>query len=508
MKDRKNVLLTGASGSMGGAALKELLKNIDDINLTLLLRPSRRNKSILRSLLNGKKDSSPFGKIPESDSFRIVWGDITVYEDVKEAVKGNEYILHPAALISPEADHYPDEAYRVNVWGIENIIRAIKEEPDGASRIKLATIGSVAQYGDRLPPIHRIRTGDPMAPSRFDFYGTTKIAAERALIESGIRHWVSLRQTYIAIPDSMSLMDPIMFHQPIEQHIELNTSEDAGYGLSQVINIPDESDFWQRIYNMAGGESCRVIYIDYIDQMMNILGMGDFKKIMDRDWFCLRNFHCGYFEDSHILHEYLGNQRQSLQDHYRQVKEAMPWYVPLGKYVPKPLIKNLVMKPMASRRDGPLAWKKNPEEMEGRITAFFGSLDRCREVGDWEDIPDITGDSRLLDHGYDTSVPVEALTINEIREAARFRGGELLSTSYNEDRSDRLSWSCAFGHKFEASTALVLLGGHWCPHCEAPGWNHDAIARVNPFFAQVHHNTHELHEDNHFDEKVCEALIV
>jgi len=493
MKDRKNILLTGASGSMGNAAFHELLKNIDDINLTLFLRPSRKNRRMFHRY---------------SGTVSIVWGDVRNYASVREAVRGQEYILHPAALISPEADHYPEKAYQVNAGGAENIIRAIKEEPHGAERIKVAMIGSVAQYGDRLPPIHRIRTGDPMAPSRFDFYGTTKIAAERMLVESGIKHWVSLRQTYIAIPDSITLMDPILFHQPVEQHIELNTAADAGYGLSRIIDIPDNSDFWRRIYNMAGGESCRVIYIDYIEQMMNLMGMGDFRKVMNRDWFCLRNFHCGYFEDSHILHRYLGNQRQSIDDHYRQVKEAMAWYVHLGKYVPKPVIKNLVMKPMASCKAGPLYWKKNAGKMAERITAFFGSYERSLQMGDWDDVPVISSESRLLDHGYDTSVAVEALTINELREAARFRGGELLSPSYNEDRDEKLTWRCAFGHEFKASTTLTLLGGHWCPHCEAPGWNHDAIARKNPFFAQVHYNSHHPEEANHFDEEICQAMVI
>ena len=493
MKDKKNVLLTGASGSMGNAAFHELIKRRDEVNLTLFLRPSRKNK----------RTFNKYG-----DTVRVVWGDLRDYASVREAVRGQEYILHPAALISPEADHYPDKSYKINVGGAENIIRAIKAEPDGTERIKLATIGSVAQYGDRLPPVHRIRTGDPMAPSRFDFYGTTKIAAERALIESGLKHWVSLRQTYIAIPDSMSLMDPIMYHQPIEQHMELNTDADAGYGLSRVIDMEDDSNFWRRIYNMAGGESCRIIYIDYIKQMMDLLSMGDYQKIMNRDWFALRNFHCGYFEDSHILHQYLGNQRQSLEDHYQQIKDAAAWYVSLGKYVPKPIIKQLVMKPLASRKDGPLYWKNNPEKMAERVIAFFGSYEQSRQVGGWDDVPDISGEAKLLDHGYDTSVHVEALSLNELREAARFRGGELISSSYKEDRGEKLKWKCAFGHEFEASTGLVLLGGHWCPHCEAPGWNHDAIARVNPFFAQVHHNTHHPEENNCFDENICQAMVV
>ncbi len=57
------------------------------------------------------------------------------------------------------------------------------------------------------------------------------------------------------------------------------------------------------------------------------LGMGDFRKIMDPDWFCLRNFHCSLYEDSDVLDSYLGHQRQSLQDHYQQVLDAAPGYV-------------------------------------------------------------------------------------------------------------------------------------------------------------------------------------
>ena len=71
-------------------------------------------------------------------------------------------------------------------------------------------------------------------------------------------------------------------------------------------------------------------------------------------------------------------------------------------------------------------------------------------------------------------------------EAAKFRGGECLSTTMIEgDLITPLKWRCAFSHEFEASPATVLLGGHWCPKCEAPPWNYDEIAYRNSFFAQV-----------------------
>ena len=62
------------------------------------------------------------------------------------------------------------------------------------------------------------------------------------VIESGLKYWVSCRQTYIAIPDTMSLMDPIMFHQPINTHIEFCTPFDAGRLLANACedDVPEE----------------------------------------------------------------------------------------------------------------------------------------------------------------------------------------------------------------------------------------------------------------------------
>ena len=183
--------------------------------------------------------------------------------------------------------------------------------------------GALAE-GDRLPPIHTVRCGDPLKPSVYDFYSVTKTRAERAVIESGLEYWASIRQTYIAIGNPLSLMDPIMFHQPLTTCIEMVTDEDAGYGLVQCLECPD--DFYGRIYKMGGGPASRVAYHDYLDRLMQLLELGDLRRIVDRDWICLRNFHCSYFEDSGVLNDYLGHWRQSLDDHLRQVVDEAPWY--------------------------------------------------------------------------------------------------------------------------------------------------------------------------------------
>ena len=75
------------------------------------------------------------------------------------------------------------------------------------------------------------------------------------------------------------------------------------------------------------------------------------------------------------------------------------------------------------------------------------------------------------------------------------------------DLTTKLSWQCAFDHTFEASPTLILLGGHWCPECSPPPWNYDAIAKKNPFFAQVWYPNHDKDEDNFYDERCFEDIL-
>ncbi|MHA1449876.1 MAG: NAD-dependent epimerase/dehydratase family protein [Candidatus Hodarchaeales archaeon] len=285
---KKKVLLTGASGSMGYEAFKELLRRREDYDIVLLLLPAKREKKLFKRFVKGK-DPYPVGQkgVVKIPGIKIVWGDLTDYQDVLNAVDGIDFVLHPAAMIPPAADHDPIAAKAVNYTGTVNIIKGIRKQPNP---VKFIYISSISVYGDRLGVIHRCRVGDPVKPSVYDYYAVSKLAAERAVIESGLEYWAVLRQTYIAIPGVMGLMNPIMFHQPLDTRIELINNEDAGYGLVQCLECPDE--FYGRIYNMGGGPECRVVYSDYIERMMNILGLGDYRKIMERNWFATRNFHC------------------------------------------------------------------------------------------------------------------------------------------------------------------------------------------------------------------------
>ena len=359
---KPRVLLTGASGSMGFEAFLELMRRKDRYDTRLLLRPSKKNKQM-------------FAPYAGERALEIVWGDLTEPAAVAKAVAGVDAVLHPAALISPEADHHPQAALRINVGGMRNLLDAIHAEPGGAERIAFVNIGSVAQYGDRLPPHEWIRVGDPLMPSVHDYYALTKCAAERLVVESGLARWASLRQTFIAITDLMSLLDPIMFHQPLETCLEFITGPDAGYGLVQCLEAPDE--FWGRIYNMSGGPRCRITYEDFMARQLEIHGLGDYRRCFDPSFFATRNFHCGYFADSEELDKYLGHFRHSKEDYFAAVeRDLAPWIKWASRISYKPLVKFL-----ARRWSDPLRWLR--ENDEPFIRAFLGSREEWAQIPGW-----------------------------------------------------------------------------------------------------------------------------
>ena len=114
---KKTVFLTGASGTMGFAGFEELYIRRNMYNIVLLLRDSKKNRNLFAPYMN-------------DPSVKIVWGDLTVYEDVLECVKGSDYVLHVGGLVSPAADYFPKKTLFTNVTAMENIVNAVKAQPD------------------------------------------------------------------------------------------------------------------------------------------------------------------------------------------------------------------------------------------------------------------------------------------------------------------------------------------------------------------------------------------
>lgn len=468
----KTIFLTGATGTMGWAGLQELLKRTDRFRVVVLARKSKKNIRKLQPLM---------------DKIKVVWGDLTHYEDVLAGVTGADYVLHVGGMVSPAADYFPKQTMFVNVTAAKNVVKAILAQPN-ANEIKTVYIGSVAQTSNRPVPIHWGRTGDPLRTSVFDYYAISKIRAERIFAESGLKHWVSLRQSGILSPEILNNFDPIMFHVPIHDVLEWTTVEDSGRLLANVCddNLPD--NFWNHFYNISSGPGYRMTNYDFEKRVLAACSCPPPEKIFEANWFALKNFHGEYYLDADILENILHFRSYiPVDEYFAKMSEQIPRIYKLAKIVPAFILK-MVMRRLANTKEYGTQWwiKHNNEE---KIKAYYGSLEAWKAIPDWAhqnwSQPADEEAAIHINHGYDESKPLQELSIEELQAAAAFRGGQLLSDSYSGNPAERLVWECHRGHRFQASPVLILEGGHWCPDCLPPPWEDEEMAAKSPFFRQI-----------------------
>ena len=470
---KKHIFLTGATGVMGSATLAELMARGDKFDITVLVRDTECNR----------KKMAAYG-----DKIRVVWGDLTNYADVLNATSGANYVLHVGGMVSPRADYKPKSVMEVNVTAAENVVKAIKAQPN-SNDIKVVYIGSVAQTGDRRKSLHWGRTGDPIFPSMFDYYALSKCRAERIFAESGLKHWVSLRQSGILYPAILKNMDPIMFHVPIQGVLEWATVEDSGRLLANLCDTTLPEEFWCKFYNIGSGEEYRLTNYDFERYLLKSINCPEPEKIFEANWFATHNFHGQFYLDSDKLEDYLHFRANiPVQEYFAQMSKELPWFYSLAKFAPAWLIKPFMRMIANEKIFGTLHWFKSGNEQ--RIKAYFGSREEYEAIPSWEQMRNIQltsmEEAERLSHGYDESKPLAELDIDDMHSAASFRGGKCLSESMIKgDLASKLEWECAHGHRFEASPALILLGGHWCEECMPAPWRFDDEAMHNPFFAQI-----------------------
>jgi nucleoside-diphosphate-sugar epimerase len=490
---KQRVFLSGATGTMGSMGMKALLEDIDEIELVVLVRPSETNKKTMRPL-SGIQGLS------------IVWGDLTNYEDVKKCVTNADVVLHVGAFVSPKADYFPEQTMKINCGSTVNIVKAIKELGQ-AEKTRLVNIGTVAETGDRMPPIHWGRIGDPIKSSVFDYYGVSKVASERHIIESGIPYWTSLRQTGIMGPAMAHIEDAIMFHNCLDNVLEYASDRDSATLLRNLCRKERQGalggNFWGHIFNIGGGTHCRVSTFNLYKKLFGYIGITDLSCLMDSKWSATRNFHGHYYLDSDKLNDILNFRSDSMEYFYDAYLKVLGGTATAAKAITKlpggqklmgNIIKKRFVKLLRTER-GTVRFVEN--NMEDHIAALWGSkeayqaippLDEFKPFSDWDTVIHI-------DHGYDENKPESELNLRDIKEAAKFRGGECLSNDMKTGNwTEKLKFRCAFGHDFEASPRLVLEGGHWCPVCERESWNYYERAKVDPFFAQVWYPLHDKNE--------------
>jgi len=159
------VLVTGGAGFIGKHLVRYLLKKGNVV-------------AIFDNFSNSEKSS--ISSLVDNDA-KII-GDITKLEDITEAMKDYDIVIHLAAKISVEESiKNPSETFRINVDGIKNILLACKKNQVK----KLIVASSAAVYGEGSLDIKCTEDSkiNPTSP-----YGESKVIIEQEIKEFISRH--------------------------------------------------------------------------------------------------------------------------------------------------------------------------------------------------------------------------------------------------------------------------------------------------------------------------------
>lgn len=113
--NKKTILITGGTGSLGKAFVKRVLNEWPDIErLVIYSRDEQKQFEMAQE--------HPLSKFP---MIRYFIGDVRDYSRLKRALTGVEYVIHAAAMKHVHiAEYNPDECVKTNIGGAENLVRA------------------------------------------------------------------------------------------------------------------------------------------------------------------------------------------------------------------------------------------------------------------------------------------------------------------------------------------------------------------------------------------------
>ena len=108
--DKKILLITGGTGSFGNAVLQYFLKS-EFSEIRILSRDEKKQED-MRIALNDSR-------------VKFFIGDVRDYESIVDVFISVDYVFHAAALKQvPSCEFYPMEAFKTNVLGAENVMKA------------------------------------------------------------------------------------------------------------------------------------------------------------------------------------------------------------------------------------------------------------------------------------------------------------------------------------------------------------------------------------------------
>ena len=332
---KKQILLTGATGTVGKEALKQLCSQAD-YEISVMCRASSKNKKILQPYLN---------------QIKLIHIDLSNHKEMEKLEGKFDAAIHLAAVIPPLAYEQLELTHKVNFTGTKNLIERLEIiSPDCFFMFS----SSIAVYGDRLLTPD-ISVSDALPDHEEDVYAQSKLETEPAIMSSKL-DWTIFRLTAI-IGVKNHKMTGLMFHMPLPTPMEICMPEDTARAFTN--GIEKRAELKNKVFNLAGGPSCRTTYEEFLGINFRINGLGavDFPP----KTFAEKNFHCGNYIDGDDLENITHFRKHTLEDYIRLNEDAVSGIQKFFASILKRPIKYFM-----SRQSLPLkAYKnKNKELME------------------------------------------------------------------------------------------------------------------------------------------------
>ncbi|MFK7784015.1 MAG: NAD-dependent epimerase/dehydratase family protein [Crocinitomicaceae bacterium] len=337
----KKILITGATGAIGIELLRQLKGRNQLEGIAVFARDSKKNRKLL---------------LPYSDTISVFWGDIMDTESLIPACKHQDVVIHLAGLIPPAFHDDDVRSTTINVQGTRNVISVLE---DHAPNAFLVFSSSVVVYGDRLknPEIH---VEDPLDSEQYDQYGVAKILTETDIQNSQL-NWTILRLSAIMGIGNHTISG-IIFHVPLDTPMEICTMRDTARAFA---NVPDHLDqLNKRVFNLGGGDQCRISYVDFLSRAFHSFGMG--KVNFPKYTFATMNFHCGYYMDGDDLEEILHFQSDTINSYFERFHASVS---PIQRFFTRPFA-GIAKWYLRTLSEPYKAYKSGNKE---ELTRFFGT---------------------------------------------------------------------------------------------------------------------------------------
>jgi len=165
----KRILVTGGTGSLGQSLIKRILSGEKGkpARVTVFSRDEAKQHYMRLDFLHRKAATDDIIYQNSQDLLKFRIGDVRDYSALLAAMRDTDVVFHAAALKQvPSCEYFPFEAVLTNIYGAENVVRAIRE--------------------NNLPIEKVVGISTDKACKPINVMGMTKALQERILIEANL----------------------------------------------------------------------------------------------------------------------------------------------------------------------------------------------------------------------------------------------------------------------------------------------------------------------------------